>query len=293
MPGASKMRRVRTGLTLAIISGVSVPAAAQRTELVLRPRVGDTISMRLEQRTEMSARRDPSKMSAATSAAPPPAPAMINSTVTYSRAVIESAVTAFTTIIAITDSVLVWGTDQQGRASPDAVQRQLQVQRVRLTVAPDGSIGMPKDGAAPTQGMSRTASLIPATFPTKPVSVGDKWTREAPLPAGTSQLGTGIVGRVKATFRLDSLTHNGDFAYVSMHGELLPDPKAKGMDGVPVVEDGTVDGWMVIDHVRGWLTASQFSILAHSMLRPSFGVVSQPMHFEIRLTQKLETIGKR
>jgi hypothetical protein len=213
--------------------------------------------------------------------------------VTYSRAVVESAVAAFTTIVAITDSVLVTNADPNAKAPAAAVQRQLQSQRVRLTVAPDGSIGMPKDGTSPSQGMSRTASLIPATFPVKPVAVGDKWVREAPLPAGTSQLGTGIVGKVKATFRLDSTTHGGDLAYVSMHGDLLPDANAKGMDGVPIVEDGTVDGYMVVDRMRGWLTESQFSIIAHSALRPSFGVVSQPMHFEIRLTQKLKTIDKR
>jgi hypothetical protein len=286
------VRMLGVVLTWTAASAWAPAAGAQRIQLVLRPRVGDTISMRLEQQTEVSGKRDASKIPAAPSAGAPSS-GVVTNTVTYSRAAIESAVAAFTTIVAITDSVFISSTDQQGKASPAATQRQLQGQRVRLTVAPDGSIGMPNDGSAPTQGMSRTASLIPATFPAKPVAVGDKWTREAPLPAGTSQLGTGIVGKVKATFRLDSITHGGDFAYVSMHGELLPDAKAKGTDGVPIVEDGTVDGYMVVDHIRGWLTESQFTIVAHSTLRPSFGVVSQPMYFEIRLTQKLETIAKR
>jgi hypothetical protein len=281
----------RIALVSTAIAASPAPASAQRVQLVLRPRVGDTISMRLDQDAEVSGKREASKIPASSAATP--AASMINTSVTYSRAVVESAVTSFTTIVAITDSVFVSNTDQHGRMSAPAAQRQLQGQRVRLTVAPDGSIGMPNDGSAPTQGMSRTASLIPATFPATAVKVGDKWTREAPLPAGTSQLGTGIVGKVKATFRLDSLTHNGDLAYVSMHGELLPDAKAKGTDGVPIVEDGTVDGYMVVDHVRGWLTESQFAIVAHSTLRPSFGVVSQPMYFEIRLTQKLRTVDKR
>lgn len=280
-------------LVVAAIAAAWAPeAGAQKIHLVLRPRIGDTISMRLEQQTEVSGKKEVSKKPAAAAAGASAAPSITN-TVTYSRAVVESAITAFTTITAITDSVFISTTDQYGKTSAPMAQRPLQGQRVRLTIAPDGSIGMPNDGPAPTQGMSRTASLIPATFPIKPVAVGEKWSREAPLPAGTSQLGTGIVGRVKATFRLDSITHGGEFAYVSMHGELLPDPKAKGTDGVPMVEDGTVEGYMVVDHLRGWLTESQFTIVAHSTLRPSFGVVSQPMYFEIRLTQKLRTVDKK
>jgi hypothetical protein len=273
--------------TIAVVA-LANPATAQKVLLELRPRVGDTITMRLDQRTEVTGRRE-AKAPAAASAAQGSA-AMITTSVTFSRAVIESAVTGYTTVVAITDSVLLSTTDQHGQASAPAIQRQLQGQHVRLTVAPDGSLAMPKDGTSPAKGMSRTASLIPATFPTKPVAVGEKWTREAPLPAGTSQLGTGIVGHVKATFRLDSLTHGGDLAFVSMHGDLLGDSKAKGADGVATVEDGSVDGYMVVDRARGWLVESQFSIVAHSTLRPTFGVVAQPMHFEVRLTQTLKTL---
>jgi hypothetical protein len=286
-------RTATQGLLSAIaIAALSREVCAQKITLQLRPRVGDTISMRLDQQTEVSSRRETGRTPAPTSSAPSSA-SMTSTTVTFSRAVIESAVASYTTVVAITDSVLMSSTDQHGQASAAAMQHQLQGQRVRLTIAPDGSIQMPRDASAPAKGMSRTASLIPATFPAKPIAVGDKWMREAPLPAGTSQLGTGIVGWVKATFRLDSVTHGGDLAFVSMHGDLQGDPKTKGAEGVATVEDGTVDGYMVVDRARGWLTESQFSIVAHSTLRPTFGVVTQPMHFEVRLTQSLRTIDKR
>lgn len=283
--------RVPSALALSTVLMLAGQARGQKVMLQLRPRVGDTISMRLDQQTEVTGKRDGPKVPSS-SLSVPTSTSMVNTSVTFSRAVIESAVASFTTIEAITDSVLVSSIDQHGQASASAMQHQLQGQRVRLSVAPDGSITMPKDGTSPAKGMSRTASLIPATFPPKPVKVGDKWTREAPLPAGTSQLGTGIIGKVKATFRLDSLTHAGNLAYVSMHGDLFPDPTSKTMD-LATVEDGIVDGWMVIDHERGWLTESQFTIIAHSALRPSFGVVAQPMYFEVKLTQKLQTIDKR
>jgi hypothetical protein len=271
---------------IAIVS-LSRPADAQKILLELRPRVGDTISMRLDQQTEVIGKREATKTPASSA---PASASMISTSVTFSRAVVESAVASYTTIVAITDSVLMSTTDQHGQASSAAMQRQLQGQHVRLTIAPDGSIQMPKDGTSPAKGMSRAASLIPATFPTTPIAVGEKWSREAPLPAGTSQLGTGVIGRVKAVFRLDSVKRGGDLAFVSMHGDLLGDPKAKGAEGLAVVEDGKVDGYMIIDRARGWLTESQFSIIAHSTLRPTFGVVAQPMHFEVRLTQTLKTI---
>lgn len=278
-----------SAFALAVLSG---RLDAQKIMLQLRPRVGDTISMRLEQQSEVTGWRDPAKSPAPTSTASSSA-SMVNGSITYSRAIVESAVAAYTTIVAITDSVLMSTTDQHGQATAAAMQHQLQGQHVRLTIAPDGSFQMPKDGPSVARGMSRTASLIPATFPTKSVSVGDSWTRQAPLPAGTSQLGTGVVGWVKATFRLDSLRRNGDLAYVSMHGDLQPDSKSKNSEGVATVEDGTVDGYMIVDRARGWLTESRFSIIAHSTLRPTFGVVSQPMHFEVRLTQTLRTIDNR
>jgi hypothetical protein len=253
-------------------------AAAQKPVLLqLRPRVGDTVWMRLEQQTELASRRQDMKQ----------APAVASTvTLTFSRAVVESGVAAYTTVVAITDSVFVTnGTAAKGMAP---MTRQVPGQRVRLQIAPDGSLTVPSEN--PQKGATQTPSLIPATFPTKPVAVGDKWMREAPLPAGSSQLGATIVGWVQATFRLDSLTRNGDLAWISIDGKLTPDPAGAKLDAVTTVDDGSVEGYMVLDRSRGWLTESQFTIIAHSTLRQPFGVASQPVRFEIRLIQSLKTI---
>jgi hypothetical protein len=265
------------------VAGIAVRAGAQKVSLQLRPRVGDTISMRLEQETEVSGRRD-AKAQANSSMAP----SMTGSTISFSRAIVESAVPAYTTIDAVTDSVIQPNTPSKpALAGPPQPVRG---QHVRLMIAPDGSITMPSGTNGQSKGLARAASLIPATFPAEPVKVGDKWTREAALPAGTSQFGAGVIGRVKAVFRLDSVTHAGDLAWVSIRGDLVPDSKAKSMDGIATVEDGTVTGYMVVDRVRGWLTESNFSILAHSVLRPAFGVAAQPMYFTVRLSQTLRTL---
>lgn len=252
--------------------------------LQLRPRIGDTVWMRLDQQTELASRRtDMNKES----------PALLSTTtVTYSRAVAESGIAASTTVIAITDSVFVTSGDQAAKGIAPVNQKQMQGQRARFEIAPDGSLSMPSANT-PQKGEKaapRAASLIPATFPHKPVSVGDRWTREAPLPAGSSQLGASIVGWVEATFRLDSLTRSGDLAWVSIDGSLKPDPSGAKMNGVTTVDDGTVDGYMVLDRNRGWLVESKFTIVAHSTLQQPFGVAGQPVRFEIRLIQSLKAL---
>ena len=274
--------RVAGGGLLVVFAGADAFAQKQPVLLQLRPRISDTIWMRLEQQTELASRR--TDLKAAT-------PAVLSTTtVTFSRAVVESGVTASTTVIAITDSVFVISGDPAAKTASPVSQRQMQGQRVRLQIAPDGSLSLPSDNAAPSKAPTRTASLIPATFPTTPVAVGDKWMREAPLPAGTSQLGASIVGWVQATFRLDSLTRNGELAWISIDGKLTPDPAGTKMDGVTTVDDGSVEGFMVLDRVRGWLTESKFTIVARSSLRQPFGVTGQPMKFEIRLIQSLKTL---
>jgi hypothetical protein len=268
------MRRALT-LSLAFMLGARVAGAQKAVTLQLRPRIGDTVWMRLDQQTELVSRRTDLKNPTLAS----------TTTVTYSRAVVESGVAASTTVVAITDSVFVTNGATKGVAP---ITRQAAGQRVRLQIAPDGSMTMPSEN--PQKTAAKPASLIPATFPAKPVAVGDKWMREAALPAGSSQLGASIVGWVQATFRLDSLTRNGDLAWITIDGKLTPDPAGSKLDGVTTVDDGNVEGYMVLDRARGWLTESKFTIIAHSTLKQPFGVASQPVRFEIRLIQSLKTL---
>jgi hypothetical protein len=254
-------------------------ASAQKpVQLQLRPRIGDTIWMRLEQQTELGSRQPNMKRSPAVAG---------TTTLTFSRAVVESGVASSTTILSITDSAFSTNVATTTRSS-GPMKRQVAGQKLRLLVAPDGSMTLPSDN--PQKGAAQAPSLIPATFPAGPVSVGDQWMREAPLPAGSSQLGASIVGWVQATFRLDSLTRNGELAWISIDGKLTPDPAGSKLDGVTTVDDGTVEGYMVLDRSRGWLTESSFTIVAHSTLKQPFGVASQPVRFEIRLVQSLKTL---
>jgi hypothetical protein len=93
-------------------------------------------------------------------------------------------------------------------------------------------------------------------------------------------------------FRLDSLTHHGSWAFVSMHGDMQP-ASGPGAASGTVLEKGIVDGTMLVDQKRGWLTESWFSIVVSSNTTPppSTGILS--MHVQIRVTQHMQTLPRR
>ena len=93
------MRAMRCSLILLL--GAAGASFAQRTPLELRPMVGDTLRMRLEQTTEMSATRQGITTRQVTT-----------HTVMHSRAIVESEVPEAVYILAITDSVAVSSTDE-------------------------------------------------------------------------------------------------------------------------------------------------------------------------------------
>jgi hypothetical protein len=146
-----------------------------------------------------------------------------------------------------------------------------------------------------TDGVSRdvaqVVSLMPAAFPKGPISVGESWVREMPLPT-SSQLGAQLSGKLHVTFRFDSLTHGGDWAFVSMRGEMQP-LVGHGSSASTDLEKGVVNGTMLVDQKRGWLTESWFTIVVSSIVTPPFttGIVS--MHMQMRITQHMHTGERR
>ena len=162
-------------------------------------------------------------------------------------------------------------------------------QRVRFRVAPDGSISMNETDAA-SREVAQVVSLMPAAFPKAAISVGESWIREMSLPTGP-QFGAQLSGKLHVTFRFDSLTHGGEWAFVSMRGELHPTGPAVATG--PALEKGLVDGTMLLDLRRRWLTESWFSIVMSSVTTPPLttGVVS--IRMLTRTTLHMHTLEKR
>ena len=266
-------------LIAAVISAtLAASAAAQTTLLQIKPKPGDTLRMRLDQESEMSGVR---KTATGESAA------MVLTTMKmFSRAIIESASDKGTVVVAVTDSVLLTSTDDHARAAVAEAEAQMRGQRARFRVTPDGTVGTVEDGDA-SREVAQVVSLMPATFPKGPIRIGESWIREMPVPAGL-QLGAQMSGKLHVTFRLDSISHAGEWAFVSMRGEMQP-ASGPGSASKTILERGTVNGTMLVDRKRGWLTESWFNIVVNTLqnFSPSTGVLS--MRLQTRITQHMHT----
>jgi len=276
----TKGRGIIGAVLLAVADAV---AGAQSVTLQIKPKLGDTLRMRLDQQTEMTGVKRSSNGNEAT--------AMVIATMKmFSRAIVEGSSEKQTTVLAVTDSVLMTTTDERVREATTRAGMQMRGQRVRFRVAPDGTVGMNEtDGVS--RDVAQVVSLMPAAFPKGPIPVGETWTREMPLPGG-SQLGAQFTGKLHVSFRFDSLTHGGDWAFVSMKGEMHPFV-GYGAASSADLEKGVVDGTMLVDQKRGWLTESWFTIVVNSVIAPPLmtGIVS--MHMQMRITQHMRTAERR
>jgi hypothetical protein len=277
--GLPLLRRV---VVLLAIAGGRVEGQ-QSIVLQIKPHVGDTLRMRLDQQTEMTGvRRTTNGESSAM---------VMTNMQMFSRAIVEASADKGTSLLAVTDSVLLATSDEHARVAAQKAEAQMRNQRVHFRVSPDGTVGMSQSGDGATREVAQVVSLMPAAFPKGAIRVGESWIREMPLPTG-AQLGAQLSANLHVTFRFDSLTHGGDWAFVSMRGEMQP-VTGPGAAADAMLEKGLVNGTMLVDRKRGWLTESWFSIIVSSVMTPgpSTGVLS--MHMQMRITQHMHTLDRR
>jgi hypothetical protein len=281
---AMRSRRLIAVLAIgALTPRVTRPAVAQLVVLQVKPHVGDTLRMRLDQESEMTGvRRTNTGESSAF---------VVNSMKMFSRAIVEGSTDNGTTLLAVTDSLVLSTSDERSRAAAAQAAAQMRGQRLRFRVAPDGTVSMAESNDAASREVAQVVSLMPAAFPKGPIKVGESWIREMPLPVG-SQFGSLLSGKLHVTFRLDSLTHNHEWAFVSMRGEVQPATGPGAAFGA-TLEKGFVNGTMLVDQRRGWLTESWFSIVISSTTNgPAVsGILS--MHMQMRITQHMHTMDRR
>ena len=269
---------------LAVVLCAAVPlTSAHAQEILLRvhPRVGDTLHTRLEQQTEISATVPGSPGRAAKS--------VTTSVTLNSRTIVQASSPASTLVLTIVDSADLHTSDAHGAAQVAAAERTLRGQQLELRLGADGTVESARDsrGVPLSREVVEAMSAMPAVFPRRPVSVGEQWTRDLPLPAG-GPLGAKGSGHVNALFRLDSLDHTGNVAFVSLRGEILPDAAGQGVE-----LSGEVTGAMQVDRLRGWMTDSRFTVMARSLITPPPASGLAPMRFVTRVTQHLRTMDKR
>jgi hypothetical protein len=274
------MRRLRWSLAvMALVTSDASDASAQRLLLELRPRVGDTLRMRLDQTTEMSGSRKGG------------APRSVTTTlVMFSRAIVENTAPTSTLILAVTDSADVNTNDERGRPVADETRRQLAGRRMRLRLFFDGTVAVAEDQGSVPRAVNDLVSVMPASFPKGTVAVGDTWLREMPIPP-TTALGVPLGGVVKAAFRLDSVSKDGEIAYLTMRGTLQQAAESAMIDRGALT--GSVNGSMIVDRRRGWLSESRFLVQMRATVLSLGAARAAPMEFRMRITQHMRVVDKR
>ena len=253
--------------------------------LQIKPKVGDTLRLRIEQEVEISGvgkvRDTDTTMT------------LRSSMLLLSRTIVVATDDEGTTVRAITDSIALdmGGGDPRAAALSDQTRRALQGKEVRVRFSRQGSATMIEADPDIPRDLQSVFSQLPATFPRHQVSVGGTWKQRIPIPdAGQGQIG----GTLEAVFRLDSLTRRGTLAYISMRGTLTRDSVATlRPSGSRLTMTGTVTGFMVLDRGRGWVTDASTEMAVRSQMDPPAGSALPPVKMRMRLVQRLSTMDKR
>jgi Family of unknown function (DUF6263) len=255
-------------------------AGAQPVALRIEPPVGATLRMRLDQRVEMSGTtRMPAGDSTAT---------VITTLLVISRTFVERRDRDASILLTSTDSVAASSSGADSLAVASEIPRAMQGKRVRLRIAPDGATAVVDSAAGGGSELNALFAQMPATLPNTPVAVGERWSRVMMAPMGTTPGAKGG-GKLQATFRLDSLSRNGERAYVSLVGILTRPASAK--DGwATLTMSGSMTGGLVIDRRRGWINDARMTYIVRSVVTPNSGGTADAMRFHMKVTQWVRTV---
>jgi hypothetical protein len=275
-------RRI-AGLLLALGALPVANASAQGVLLQIRPRVGDTMTVRLDQKVEMTGvppgcatgyagnRREAPRDSAPRNCAGSTRQ-MTTVMEVFSKAIVRRSSPGGATVLAVTDSIRTAMSSGAGKAArPRRVPSSSKT--IEMRVSTDG--GAEVVDADATAEMRAIFGEMPATLSQRPVAVGETWQRQMRIPISTE---AGQTGTVRATFRLDSLGNNGDMAYISMKGTLSHDHPDSELDG-------WMSGTMQLDRRLAWITDTRAVIDVESTVQPSGGT---PMRVRTKITQALK-----
>ena len=290
---AISRRSLASVFLLAIAPGMtSRIASAQSVLLQIRPQVGDTLSVRMDQKVEMTGvptgcvtgyggKRRKATPDQTTPSCTEGTRQMTSVTEVFSRAIVQSASIDGARVLALTDSIRTSLSSGNSKAvKPTRVRTN--PGSMELRVATDG--GAQVVDADASEELRAVFGQMPATLSRKPVAVGEQWTRQMRLPISTE---AGAMGMVRATFRLDSLGRNGDIAYISMKGTLSHDHR----DGSDSELEGWMSGTMQLDRRLAWITDTRATIDVESTVKPATG--GQPMRVRTKITQVLRARSAR
>jgi hypothetical protein len=280
--------RTSASLLLAALCMLPSIAVAQSVLLQIRPRAGDTMIVRVDQRVEVtgvptdcvtgySAPGRGENREIASRACAESSRQMTTVMEVFSRAIVIGSSIDGARVLAVTDSIRTSMSSGKARSARPTRARPSHGS-LELLVSTDGETKVADADA--TQEVRAIFGQMPATLSRRPVAVGEKWVRQMRVPLSTE---AGASGLVRATFKLDSLGRNGDVAYISMTGTLSHDHT----DGTDSELEGWLSGSMRLDRRLAWITDTHAVIDAESMIRSNTG--GQPMRVRTKITQTLRS----
>jgi Family of unknown function (DUF6263) len=273
-------------LLLWLTAAVVRPLAAQNGSTVslrIRPRVGDTMYTRFEQEVEMTGT---TRVGGADTTM-----TMTSNMLMLSHVLVQASDDRATTVLTITDSIAMATSGASRLITPESVRRALQGKRVRLRIAADGSATVLDASDELGPDLQAVVSGMPATLPGRPIPVGATWEKVMAIPvAGGAEAQPGAT--LHTVYRLDSLSADGDLAYISVRGTLTRDSTAAALPhGLRVTSTGNITGDMRVDRKRGWWSDSRATIAVKSIMTPSAGARTNPVQVQMKITQRMRTLG--
>jgi hypothetical protein len=278
--------------------------APTTVSLMVRPHVGDTLRLQVEQTVTMRSRRVAANVStlgaagtdraarpdAARADSPPVGPRRDRAQVTrvqlFAHSLVESSDLQRTTLLATSDSIAMWS----GAPGDPVAWRTMSLadenRQVRVQVTPDGAMRVadPPPGA---RELGVTLGSLPGLLPAMPVAVGSSWSRELPLPS-LPLTGYHADGVLQVTLRLDSLTRGGRDAWISINGVLRRDGARRELPpGVRVITAGTMRGSMLVDRARAWIVDAMTAMDVQSEVVPGPAATAPPMLIDLRIEQRV------
>lgn len=269
----------RTGSRLFLAAVVVAFAAvarsgyAQSMTLEIRPRVGDTLTIRMDQIVEMTGttRGDTTR-------------SLNMETTVFTRAVPIRRLKDGTVVLGIADSVVM--IPHVKGASPHT--RQLGGRSTQMLIQSDGGVDILQQDTG--DDLREFFGQMPAMLPDDPVFVRGKWTREMPVPLRGDVHGTGWV---RTTFTFDSLSRGG-IAFISLKG-VLSHERLKDETGDRDA-NGTIVGTMQLDRRLGWIIDSKVTIVLESMVHSAASKAKQTaanaMLVRTRIVQRVRATAR-
>jgi len=247
--------------------------------LQVKPGIGDTIRVRLDQSVEMTGSPGADGKAIVES----------GTLVLLATLSVESVDADGATIVSVIDSLRVNSPPNSASSAVLAWAAFAANRAVRFRVAPNGSAYVPS-GRGRSVPSAALASHMPATLPSRAITPGATWssTLQVPLASSVDPKGTATL---VATFTFDSLSRSGELAFISLRGRLTKaDSEANAPDGRNIVEtSGTVLGYVMLDRRRGWITDARTTFSLFSLVTPA-DPTKPPVRVKMTISQWLRAM---